>query len=133
MIISRSSLLTYGWGSNLRAWMTGLLGDPYTINQASYDLARLRHNGLINRTPHRNLYTLTEAGLAFAIFYTKVHDRLLRPLMPSTNPKHPHRRSLTKHRPPARQRLTTHCGITTPPPARTPKTQHKNSRPPSNF
>jgi hypothetical protein len=39
---------------SLRALMTGLLGSPYTTNQASYDLARLRHNGLINRAPQRN-------------------------------------------------------------------------------
>ena len=74
---------------SLRALMTGLLDGPYTTNQASYDLARLRHNGLINRAPHRNLYTLTETGLAFAIFYTKVHDRLLRPLMAIDQPQAP--------------------------------------------
>src|SRR5204862_8231395 len=33
----------------LRAWMTGLRGGPYSMNQASYDLARLRRNGLIER------------------------------------------------------------------------------------
>ena len=31
--------------------MTGLLGTPYSLNQASYDLARLRHNSLIVRVP----------------------------------------------------------------------------------
>jgi len=66
---------------SLRALMTGLLGTTYSINQASYDLARLSRNGLISRIPHRNLYTLTPDGLRFAIFYTKVHDRVLRPLM----------------------------------------------------
>jgi hypothetical protein len=66
---------------SLRALMTGLLGGPYTSNQASYDLTRLRRNGLIKRVPGRNLYVLTSAGLRFAIFYTKVHDRVLRPLM----------------------------------------------------
>jgi hypothetical protein len=74
---------------SLRALMTGLLDGPYTPNQASYDLARLRHNGLITRTPHRNHYTLTENGLAFAIFYTKVHNRLLRPLMTTDHPQAP--------------------------------------------
>jgi hypothetical protein len=65
----------------LRALMTGLLGGAnYSMNQASYDLARLRVNGLITRIPDRNRYRLTGDGLAFAIFYTKVHDRLLRPL-----------------------------------------------------
>jgi hypothetical protein len=74
---------------SLRALMTGLLGNPYGINQASYDLSRLARNGLIARVPHRNLYTLTPDGVRFAIFYTKVHDRLLRPLMASDQPQAP--------------------------------------------
>jgi hypothetical protein len=43
----------------LRALMAGLLGTPYSMNQASYDLARLRRNGLITRIPGHNQYTLT--------------------------------------------------------------------------
>src|SRR5271166_5881215 len=74
---------------SLRALMTGLLGVPYSMNQASYDLARLSRNGLITRIPHRNLYALTPDGLRFAIFYTKVHDRLLRPLMAGDQPQAP--------------------------------------------
>ena len=67
---------------SLRALMTGLLGGAtYTTNQASYDLARLRINELITRVPRRNLYRLTADGLRFAIFYTKLHERLLRPLL----------------------------------------------------
>jgi hypothetical protein len=66
----------------LRALMTGLLGgSDYTINQASYDLGRLGVNGLITRIPGHNRYRLTDDGLRFAIFYTKLHDRLLRPLL----------------------------------------------------
>ena len=74
---------------SLRALMTGLLGAPYSMNQASYDLGRLARNGLITRIPRRNLYTLTPDGLRFAIFYTKVHDRLLRPLMAADQPQAP--------------------------------------------
>jgi len=74
---------------SLRALMTGLLGTAYTTNQASYDLARLARNGLITRIPHRNLYALTPDGLRFAIFYTKVHDRVLRPLMAGDQPQAP--------------------------------------------
>jgi hypothetical protein len=74
---------------SLRALMTGLLGVPYSMNQASYDLARLSRNGLITRIPHRNLYALTGDGLRFAIFYTKVHDRVLRPLMAGDQPQAP--------------------------------------------
>ena len=45
---------------SLRALMTGLLGGAnYSINQASYDLARLRVNALITRIPGRNRYRLT--------------------------------------------------------------------------
>jgi len=41
---------------SLRALMTGLLeGTAYTMNQAGYDLTRLRVNGLITRIPGRNL------------------------------------------------------------------------------
>ena len=65
---------------SLRALMTGLLGAPYSMAQASYDLARLRRNGLITRRPHANTYDLTPDGLNFAVFYTKVHDRVLGPL-----------------------------------------------------
>jgi hypothetical protein len=75
---------------SLRALMTGLLdGTAYTINQASYDLTRLRVNGLITRIPGRNLYRLTGDGLRFAIFYTKVHDRLLRSLLAADQPPAP--------------------------------------------
>jgi hypothetical protein len=74
---------------SLRALMTGLLGAPYTMNQASYDLSRLTRNGLIARIPHRNLYALTPDGLRFAIFYTKVCNRVLRPLMAGDQPQAP--------------------------------------------
>jgi len=74
---------------SLRALMTGLLGTPYTMTQASYDLARLARNGLITRRPHANTYDLTSDGLAFAIFYTKVHDRVLAPLFASGQPQAP--------------------------------------------
>jgi hypothetical protein len=74
---------------SLRALMTGLLGTAYTMNQASYDLARLSRNGIVTRIPHRNLYVLTPDGLRFAVFYTKVHDRVLRPLMAGDQPQAP--------------------------------------------
>jgi hypothetical protein len=44
--------------TSLRALMTGLLdGTDYTTNQASYDLARLRLNGLFTRVPGKNRAT----------------------------------------------------------------------------
>jgi hypothetical protein len=74
---------------SLRALMTGLPGAPYSMAQASYDLARLARNGLINRRPHANTYDLTPDGLMFAIFYTKVHDRVLAPLFAAGQPQAP--------------------------------------------
>ena len=74
---------------SLRALMTGLNGTPYSMAQASYDLARLRRNGLITRRPHASTYDLTPDGLKFAIFYTKVHDRVLTPLFAVGQPQAP--------------------------------------------
>jgi hypothetical protein len=75
---------------SLRALMPRLLGDTgYTMNQASYDLGRLRLNGLIARVPGHNRYTLTRDGQNFAIFYSKVHDRILRPLLAADQPTTP--------------------------------------------
>ncbi len=66
---------------SLRAWMSGLLGQPYPMTRASYDLTRLRRNGLITRLAGTNTYRLTADGQLFAVFYTKVHDQVLYPLM----------------------------------------------------
>jgi hypothetical protein len=74
---------------SLRALMTGLLHRPYSMNQASYDLSRLARNGLIQRVPGRNRYTLTRDGLLFACFYTRVYDHVLRPLMAPDRPNAP--------------------------------------------
>jgi len=73
----------------LRGLMTGLLNRPYSMNQASYDLARLSRNGLIARVPGRNRYTLTRDGLLFACFYTRVYNHILRPLMAPDRPNAP--------------------------------------------
>ena len=74
---------------SLRALMTGLLHGPYTPGQMTYDLRRLRLAGLIMRIEHTNRYVLTSDGIAMAVFYTKVHDRLLRPLMAVRQPQAP--------------------------------------------
>jgi hypothetical protein len=73
----------------LRGLMTGLLHRPYSMNQASYDLSRLARNGLIQRIPGRNRYTLTRDGLLFAHIYVKVYDHVLRPLMAPDRPNAP--------------------------------------------
>jgi hypothetical protein len=74
---------------SLRAQVSHLLGVAYTVNQASYDLTRLRLNRLIERRPGTNTYDLTADGLRVAIFYTKVHHRLLRPLIAADSPPAP--------------------------------------------
>jgi Mn-dependent DtxR family transcriptional regulator len=74
---------------SLRAQVSQLLGVPpghYTVNQMSDDLVRLRRKGLITRRPGTNTYDLTTEGQRVAIFYTKVHDRLLRPLIAADAP-----------------------------------------------
>ena len=50
----------------LRVLMTGLLGTPDNMNQASYDLARLSGNGRSPGSRAANLYVLTCDGLRFA-------------------------------------------------------------------
>ena len=71
---------------SLRAQVTGLLGQTYTTSQMSYDLTRLRRKGLIQRLAGSNTYVLTNDGIRFALFYTKVHDRLLVPLLAANAP-----------------------------------------------
>jgi hypothetical protein len=74
---------------SLRAQVTTLLGVPYSMSQMSYDLRRLRLKGLITRLPHTNTYVCTDEGQRVAIFYTKVHDRLLRTLLAANAPPAP--------------------------------------------
>jgi hypothetical protein len=74
---------------SLRALMTGLLHAPYTPGQMTYDLRRLRLTGLIRRIGHTNRYALTPDGIKVAVFYTKLHNRLLRPLLAAGQPQAP--------------------------------------------
>jgi hypothetical protein len=74
---------------SLRAQVSHLLGDAYTRNQMSYDLHRLRLNGIITRAEGSNTWLLTPDGQRVAIFYTKLHDRLLRPLLAANAPPAP--------------------------------------------
>jgi hypothetical protein len=61
----------------------------YTSAQMTYDLRRLRLKDLIRRIPRSNRYVLTPEGLRWALFYTKVHDRLLGPLLDADQPHAP--------------------------------------------
>ena len=74
--------------------IAGLLGSAYTPGQMTYDLRRLRLNGLIRRLPHTSRYTLTEDGIRIAVFYTKVYNRLLVPLTVERRPGFPWREAV---------------------------------------
>jgi len=66
---------------SLRGHVAGLLGLEYTTSQMSYDLRRLRLHGLIERLPRSNTYLPTPEGIRVAVFYSKLQNRLLRPLL----------------------------------------------------
>jgi hypothetical protein len=84
-----------------------LLGVPYPVNQMSYDLSRLRVNRLIERRP-RTTFDLTPDGQRVAIFYTKVDDRLLRPLIAADAPPAPKRTAPSTNHRSTRPRLRRH-------------------------
>jgi hypothetical protein len=71
---------------SLCARVSSLLGGPYTSAQMTYDLRRLRLKGLIRRLEGTNTYVLTPEGARVAVFYTKLHDRLLGPLLAADQP-----------------------------------------------
>jgi hypothetical protein len=70
----------------LRALVATHLGTEYSQSRMSYDLRRLRLHGLIQRLPHTNTYILTPEGIRVAAFYTKLQNRLLRPLLDADKP-----------------------------------------------
>src|SRR5437764_7151946 len=74
---------------NLRVLTAGLLGSDYRPNQMTYDLRRLRLNGLIRRIPRSNRYMLTDDGIRIAVFYTKIYNRMLIPLTAADQPQAP--------------------------------------------
>ncbi|MDQ6796723.1 MAG: hypothetical protein M3011_01645, partial [Actinomycetota bacterium] len=74
---------------SLCARVRSLLGSPYTRAQMTYDLRRLRLKGLVRRLPHSNTYVLTADGARVAIFYTKLQNRLLGPLLAADRPPAP--------------------------------------------
>lgn len=66
---------------DLRDLLEPLLGQPpgmLTRGQATYDLRRRRHHGLIERVPGTHCYTVTDTGHSQALFLTRAHDRVLR-------------------------------------------------------
>ncbi|MFF5208884.1 hypothetical protein [Streptosporangium sp. NPDC000396] len=73
----------------LRGLVARLLGAPYSASQMTYDLRRLAAKGLIHRLEHSHTYVLTPDGRRIAIFYSKLHNRLLRSITAADQPHAP--------------------------------------------
>lgn len=64
----------------LRPLVATLLGVAYSGAQMSYDLWRLRTNGLLRRLPGTHTWVLTPDGVTAAALYTKTYRRVIDPL-----------------------------------------------------
>ncbi len=62
----------------LLAQLLGLSESQISPGRMSYDLRRLRLHGLIERIAKTQRYRLTPSGLKTALFYARVHNRVLR-------------------------------------------------------
>jgi hypothetical protein len=70
--------------ADLRAVLVDRLGgEPADCTPArlAYDLRKLRGKGLVRKAQGRNLYTLTDLGYRVALYFTKLHQRLLAPTL----------------------------------------------------
>jgi hypothetical protein len=54
-----------------------------TPARLSYQLTKLRGKGLLRKVDGRNRYTLTDRGYRAALYFTKLHQRLLSPVLDS--------------------------------------------------
>jgi predicted MarR family transcription regulator len=75
--------------ATLRSLVASLWGRPYTAAQMTYDLRRLRENGLISRVGKSRTFGLTPEGIRVAVFYTKAFNRIVRPLLAPDAPDAP--------------------------------------------
>jgi len=75
--------------ASLRELVAGLLGEPYSARQMTYDLRRLHRKGFIVRTAGTRVYHLTPDGRRLAIFFTKVYARILTPSLAHIDPRLP--------------------------------------------
>ena len=60
------------------AQLLGVPAESITPGKMTYDLRRLRMHGLIERVPGTFRYQVTDAGIAHALFLTRLHDKFLR-------------------------------------------------------
>ncbi len=72
--------------ADLRTVLVDRLGAEPTDStpaRLAYDLTKLRGKGLVRKAQGRNLYTLTDLGYRVALYFTKLHQRLLAPPLDS--------------------------------------------------
>jgi len=75
--------------ADLRTLLLDHLGaDPAdcTPTRLAYDLAKLRGKGVVRKVQGRNRYTLTDLGYRVAVYFTKLHQRLLAPTLDGLDP-----------------------------------------------
>jgi hypothetical protein len=75
--------------ASLRGLVAGILGTTYTRNQMIYDLRQLRLHQIIERLPGTKTYRVTNDGIRVVVFYTKLRERLLGPLLAADRPPAP--------------------------------------------
>lgn len=73
---------------SLHALVAGLIAG-YTPRQATYDLRRLRRNGLIRKVGRSRRYELTDHGRMIAVLFTKTHTRIVNPALAELDPRLP--------------------------------------------
>ena len=83
-----SHLLEGVTNRSLRTLVAALL-PGYTAAQMTYDLRRLRLNGLLIRVPGSNRYELTPHGRRLAVFLAKTYARIVLPSLPELDPSLP--------------------------------------------
>jgi hypothetical protein len=59
--------------------VTAMRQGPYTCQQATYDLRRLKRKGLIQKIQGTHRYQLTGLGRGVAVLITKTYSRVLTP------------------------------------------------------
>ena len=74
--------------------LTGQTPESITPGRMTYDLRRLRLHGFIQPIPRTHRYQVTEFGLRVALFFTRVHARILRPGLSQAMPNAPPLNSL---------------------------------------
>jgi len=73
---------------SLRTLIAGLI-PGYSARHMTYDLRRLRRNGLIARVAGTHRYQLTPDGRRLAVFFTKTYTRILCPALAELDPQLP--------------------------------------------